>query len=61
MSQQARKLLAKIATSNSITKTEVVEYCVARYAAELGIDIKGAKALLFVHLTNTISKTGAKK
>ena len=61
MSQHARQLLGKIATANSITKTEVLEYCVARYAAELGIDIKGAKALLFIHLANTISKTRAKK
>jgi len=61
LSAEAEKLLKDIATARGINKTEVVEYCVARYAAELGVDIDRAKALLLQNLAESIAATQPKK
>lgn len=61
LSIEADKLLEDIAAHNGINKTDVVEYCVARYAAELGIDIDRAKTLLLQNLAKPIAAPQPKK
>jgi hypothetical protein len=61
LSVQAEKLLKDIASVRGVNKTDVVEYCVARYAAELGVDIEGAKALLLQNLAKSIATSQPKK
>ena len=58
---ETEQLIKDIATKRRINKTDVVEYCVARYAAELGIDIDRAKALLLQNLTKSIAASETKK
>lgn len=55
MSPEAIKLMRDIAKRNDITETDVVEACIARYAAELDIEVGRAKTLLLKQLTKAIS------
>jgi len=61
LSAEAKKLLKDVATELEINDTAVVEYCLARYAAELGINVEGAKALLLQNLAKSIAAGKAKK
>ena len=61
LSRQARTLLADIAKANGITKTDVVEHCVARYALELGLEVERARALLLTHLAQGVAARQPKK
>jgi len=61
MSRDAVELLGKIATKYNITETAVLEHCVARYAAELGLDIDRAKAVLLEHVAKAIAATEGKR
>ena len=54
MSENALKLLSQVAAEHDITETAVLEHCVARYAAELGIDVERAKALLLEHVAKAV-------
>lgn len=47
MSARAIKLLLEVARAQDVTETDVVEFCVAKYALELGRDVNRAKELLF--------------
>ena len=60
MSSNAAELLRKVAAKHSLSETEVMEHCIARYAGEVGVDVERAKALLLEHFTKTISAGKAK-
>src|ERR1700744_3554909 len=55
MSPAALKLLGEIAARNGVTETDVVEACIARYAADLEIEVAAATALLTQQIARTIS------
>ena len=55
MSADAVQLLRQIARDKGMTETEIVELCVAKYAAEVGADIERAKALLLNHVAKGIA------
>lgn len=46
MSQRSIKLLHDVARAQKTTETEVVEFCVAKYALDLGQDVGRARELL---------------
>jgi hypothetical protein len=50
MSQKAVRLLHDVARARGSTETEVVEYCVSKYALDMGHDVDQAKELLFQHI-----------
>jgi hypothetical protein len=50
MSQKAVRLLHDVARARGSTETEVVEYCVSKYALDMGQDVDQAKELLFQHI-----------
>jgi hypothetical protein len=56
MSPRAIKLLHEIARANGITETDVVEFCVAKYALSIGQDVDRAKELLFQQICATAAK-----
>jgi hypothetical protein len=56
MSGNATELLRKIALEHSLSETEVMEHCIARYAGEVGVDVERAKTLLLEHFTKTITR-----
>jgi hypothetical protein len=47
MSQRAIKLLHSVARARGMTETDVVEFCVTKYALAIGQDVDRAKELLF--------------
>lgn len=55
MSSNAVKLLRETALKHGLSETEIVEHCIARYAAKSGVDVERAKALLLEHFTKTIT------
>lgn len=55
LSAESVALLNKIAKERGITATDVVEYAVTNYAAELGTDIELAKAILTQQVAKAIS------
>ena len=59
-SSNAAELLRKVALKHSLSETEVMEHCIARYAGEVGVDVERAKALLLEHFTKTITAGKAK-
>lgn len=60
LSYNARKLLADVALRNRITKTDVVEHSLARYALELGVEIGRARQLLMEHVAKGAAVAEAK-
>jgi hypothetical protein len=61
MSSKAVELLRQVATQHSLSETEVMEHCIARYAGEVGVDVERAKSLLLEHFTKTIAAGKSKR
>jgi hypothetical protein len=59
MSPRAIKLLHSVARAQGITETDVVEYCVSKYALEMGHDVDRAKELLFQQICASAAKSPA--
>jgi hypothetical protein len=57
MSQRTIKLLHEVARARGSTETEVVEYCVTKYALDLGKDVDRARGLLLEQICRAVAST----
>ena len=55
LSDKAVKLLNKLALKDGLSETGVMEYCIAHYAGEVGVDVNRAQALLLEHFAQAIT------
>lgn len=55
LSKEAAVLLKSTAGEQKLTKTEVLEYCIGRYAADLGIDTAKATAVILKQIATNIA------
>lgn len=56
LSDDAVNLLRRLSSNLGITKTKVIEICIAQHAAEIGVDVDTAKALLAEQLAHAASR-----
>jgi len=54
-------LLEAVADERKINKTEVVEFCVARYAAELGLETDKAAEIMLRQIAATVAASSRKQ
>ena len=57
MSLDSVKLLQALALKTGGTETDVVEYCVARYACEMDVNVESARGLLARQIARSIAAT----
>ena len=59
MSLESVRLLRSLALKTGGTETDVVEFCVARYACAMEVDVESARALLTRQVAGSIAATSA--
>lgn len=57
MSLDSVKLLQALALKTGGTETDVVEYCVARYACAMDVNVESARGLLARQIARSIAAT----